>query len=211
MAITFPRELYSYELAVCTFSLMDGVALNRAANGRVISAVDQFDPWILGKFKTRRLMPAERRAWVAWKNSLQGGMKSFLAWDASRQYPITYPNGVPEIIASTWDGEGTLSALAARQLTVGGAPTGFTLVPGDHVGLVEGGAYGVFDVTETAVAGASTMTISVDPFVPLTVFTTAATVVLFRPKARFVLDPDSWEDEGDIEFSPISFQGFQRY
>lgn len=211
MAITFPRQLHSDELAECTFKTNDGVALNRTANNRAISAVDRYDPWISATFRTRRLYPAERHAWAAWKESLRGGMKSFLAYDASRRQPINYPNGVPEILAETWDGEGTLDAIAARSVTVENVPTGFKLMPGDAFGLVEDGHYGWWLVTEESTAGVSSMVISVDPYIPLTLFSTAAVAVLYRPQAEFVLDPDSWETSNDIDFAPITFQGLQKY
>src|SRR5690606_10340341 len=113
MAITFPRELNSYQLAECTFSIVEGVAPSRAGKGRAITAIDQFDPWVMARIRTGPLTHAERRAWSAWKNSLRGGMKHFLAYDQARSWLLNYPHGVPEILAETWDGEAIVTELSA--------------------------------------------------------------------------------------------------
>lgn len=210
MAITFPRELPFYRFKECTFATVEGTALNRTANGRAISAVEQYDPWIQASFKTTPLFPAERKVWSAWKSSLRGGMKSFLAYDASRPEPIAYPKGVPEIIATTWDGTGIVTALSARAATVSGLPAGYQASAGDHVGFVLSGRYSVHTLTESDVAnGSGIISVDFDPYIVQTLFTIGATAVFWRPKARFVLDPESWEESADIDFSPIGFVGLQ--
>lgn len=210
MALPDPRELPFYAFRKSTWKFVEGSALNRTSNGRAISVVDQYNPFIMAEFATRALYPNERRQFSAWKNSLQGGLKSFLAYDQSRAFPIAYPGGVPEIIATTWNGSGITTALSARSMQVSGVPSGYVASAGDHVGLVQDGHYTVHEITEggTATVG-EVLTVSFDPYVPLQMFSIGATAVLWRPKARFVLDPESWEDEGGIDFAPITFTGLQ--
>lgn len=210
MAISYPRDLHSYELIESTFELITFVGINRLENNRAISAVDHLDPYWEAKFITRRLYQHERAAWKAWKDSLRGGMQAFLAYDITRKYPIAYPNGVPEIIATTWNGQGDVTALSGRLITCTGAPSGFTLKPGDMVGLVESGAYGLFRVTEEVVA-TSSIAIPVEPLIPLTLFSTSAVAYLYRPKAMFTLDPESWDGPANMDFASISFSAIQRY
>ena len=209
MVVTYPRDLHNYRLSTCTFTFNDGVSVSRTASGRAVSAVEHSDPYLGLKVQTPRLQISERHPWEAWKDSLRGGLKSFLAYDISRKEPLAYPNGVPQIVAGTWDGTGTLSDLDAHLITATGAPTGFKMTAGDHIGLVEGGKYGVFRVTEDATATTS-IAVSVDPFIPSTVFTTAATVVFWRPKAEFILLSSTWSNPVNTDFAPISFEAVQK-
>ncbi len=203
-------ELHDYRLEGCTFTFQEAVSLSRTASGKAVSRVEYGDPHLRARFLTWNLRVDDRHGWEAWKDSLRGGMRSFLAWDASRPEPLAYLSGVPDIIAGTWDGEGTVSALSAYQITAAGAPEGFQLRAGDHVGLVENDRYGLFRIEANTTAGASTMVVNVNPAVPPGYFTTAATVVFRRPKAEFILLSDTWSNPMDRLFSPISFEGVQK-
>lgn len=210
MTITYPRALHSYSLAECSFLLVEAVSLSRGVGGKTVAAVEVADPYWRAIFRTPNLAHTDKLGWAAWKNSLRGGLKTFLAFDWSRREPKAYPNGVPEILAATWDGEGTIDTLAAYLVTAAGAPEGFVMTAGDHIGLVEDGRYGLFTVTETVAAGASTIAVPVEPAVPLTVFTSAATVVFRRPLAEFILLADTWDERSMVDISPISFEAVQK-
>lgn len=211
MAITFPRELHSYDdLEALTFNVVNGDALNRTDNGRAVSSVDHHNPYIVAEFELGPLYPESRRGWSSWKNSLRGAMKSFLAYDLSRQYPLAYPNGIPSVIAATWSGQGTTIALSARETTIDGVPVGYVATAGDALGFVQDDHYSWHEITEGGTANASEeLVVAFDPYVPLQMFSIGATAVLWRPKARFVLDVGSWRERGDESRSPISFTGLQ--
>ncbi len=215
MAITFPRELVNYDqLVEATFSLVDGTAVNRWANARAISAVEYYNPYFVAKFGTRPLYGPERRDWSAWKNSLRGGMKSFLAYDNTRQFAIAYPAGCPLLtdFGGAWNGQGISTALSARSVTLGGAAVGYVASPGDHVGFVQDGHYSLHEITEGGTAnGSGVLTVAFDPYVPLEMFSIGATVVLYKPKARFILDQESWEEANGQPNKPIpiAFAGSQ--
>lgn len=209
MMITYPRELHSYRLSTCTFTFNDGVSISRTGRGRAVSAVEDSDPYLGLTVQTGRMPLSERHPWEAWKDSLRGGLKSFLAYDISRKEPLAYPDGVSEITTGTWDGTGSLTDLDAHLITATSAPSGFKMTAGDHIGLVEDGKYGVFRVTEDATATTS-IAVPVDPFVPTTVFSTAATVVFWRPKAEFILLSSTWSNPVNTEFAPISFEAVQK-
>lgn len=211
MTITFPRELFSYDhLEACTFMTVNGDAVNRTQNGRAVSAVDHYNPWIRAEIETGPLYPEDRRGWSAWKNSLRGAMKSFLAYDLSRQYPLAYPAGIPGVVASTWNGQGVALSLAARSTTLDGVPTGYVATPGDAIGFVQDGHYSWHEITEGGTAnGSEELTVAFDPYIPLEMFSAGATGVLWRPKARFIIEPDSWQERGDEARSPISFRALQ--
>lgn len=211
MTITFPRELPSYDqLEASTFIPITGDAVNRTGSGRAVSVVNHTDPWIRSQFETGPLYPEERRMWSAWKDSLRGAMKSFLAYDLSRQYPIAYPQGIPGVVASTWNGQGVSISLSAYQTTLDGVPAGYVATPGDALGFVQDGHYSWHQVTEGGTAnGSEELTIGFAPMIPLTIFTIGAVGVLWRPKGRFIIEPDSWKERGDEVRSPISFNGIQ--
>lgn len=211
MTISYPRDLFSYRLGECTFSLVEPVSVSRTGGGRAISAVEYADPYWSARFVTHNpTMPTERKGWSAWKKSLRGGTKSFLAYDKTRCELIAYPKGHPSIIDSSWNGQGTVSALEPRLITALGAPSEFTMHEGDHIGMVENGRYGLFEVQETVVRGGSTIAVPVEPTIPLNIFTAAATVVFYRPRAEFILLGDTWNERGTMEFSPVSFEAMQK-
>lgn len=210
MAITFPRELLSYALVDASFVLDRGVITARHHKGLAGTDSQVREPlWVLG-FETPPMPLGERKAWSAWLNSITGPGRYFLAWDASLQQPLLYPDGVPSIIATTWDGTATVTGLGtAGAIAVSGVPAGFSLRDGDKVGLVQSGVYGLYEVNETCTAsGATTMTVPVQPLVQ-PMFTTSATAVLYRPKAKFKLDPSSVEIDGSIHHSPVKFRAAQ--
>lgn len=203
-------ELHSYELNESTFTFTEQVSLSRSAGGKAVASVEYGDPYLHARFVTLRLALAARHGWEAWKDSLRGGMKSFLAWDASRPQPLAYPAGVPEIVAGTWNGQGTVSAIATHLVTAAGAPQGFMMMPGDHIGIVQSGKHGLFRVTEEVTAGESSIAVPVDPAIPVNIFTAAATVHFHRPKAEFIILPSTWSNPVNAEFSPISFEAVQK-
>lgn len=209
--MTARRELHSYRLQTCTFTFSEGVSISRNAKGKAIAAVEFDDPHLTVRIASGRLDLHERHPWEAWKDSLRGGLRSFLAYDMSRAEPLAYRNGgVPQIVAGTWNGEGTASALSAYQITATGAPAGFTMSAGDHIGLVQGGRYWVGTVEETVTRGASTIVVPINPAIPLNMFGTGAAVVFRRPKAEFILVSDTWSNPVDTGFAPISFEGVQK-
>jgi len=207
MAITFPRELPSYDhLVECTFALVDGTSINRFANSQAVSAVEYYNPYHNIKVGTRPLYGPERRVWSAWKNSLRGGMKSFLAYDSTRQFAIAYPTGCPLLtdFGGAWNGQGVVTDLSARSATISGVAVGYIASPGDHVGFVLDGHYTLHEITEGGTAnGSGILSVAFDPYIALEMFSVGATAVLYKPKARFIIDQGSWEEANGMPDKPI--------
>lgn len=204
------KELHSYALNESTFTFVEQVSLSRSAGGATVATVEYGDPYLRAKFVTLRMGLAERHGWEAWKDGLRGGLASFLAWDASRPEPLAYPAGVPEIMAGTWNGLGSATALAAHLITASGAPQDFRMTAGDHIGLVQSDRYGLFRVGENVAADAGSIAVQVEPAVPLNMFTAGATVVFHRPKAEFIFLSSTWSNPVNAEFAPISFEAVQK-
>lgn len=212
MTITYPRALPHHRLVDCTFSLVEPVSLSRGQGGRAVAAVEFADPYITATFETPPMSWRERSEWEAWRASLRGGLKSFITYDVSRSELAAYPDGVPEIIAETWNGQGAATTVAGYQITASGVPNGFKLMPGDLIGLQAGNPLRrwVGFVSEEATAGASTITVPVEPALPTTIFGIGATVVFYRPHAEFILLSDTWSCSKRDFLAPVSFEAVQK-
>jgi hypothetical protein len=212
MAITFPRALpEGFDYEDFSFELVDSVSFSRTDEARVISTVQYADPYWRLTVKTEPLDQRDRKRWSSWYLSLQGGLQGFLTWDRSRPYPYAYPEGVPFLTASPpWDGEGSLSSIEARELVATGAPFGFQLEDGDLVGLVEGGRQHAFEVAEAcSVVSGGTITIPINPAVPLAAFTVAATVVFYRPQLLMKVLPGSFVCPSVGGLANVTFEAVQ--
>lgn len=210
MAIASVRELPFISAAECTFMLDPGTSVARHNKGMAGTVSQNREPVWTMHLETGKLKHEVRNQWQAWHHTLRGGLRFFLAWDISRQEPRAYPNGVPEIVAATWDGEGTVSSLStAGQIDASGAPAGFQLMVGDRVGLVESGRYGYFDVVEDATAdGSGDISITVEPLVQ-DLFSTSAVVVFRRPKAKMQIVKGSFGSTSTYDLTPVSFDAVQ--
>lgn len=151
----------------------------------------------------------------AWLDSQRGGLRTFLAHDPLKPYPVSYTKAAMLALAraggGAFDGTATLTALSASGFTLAGLPNGFLLKAGDHVGLIQSGRYGVFRILEDVTAtpgGAAALT--VEPRVPTNLFTTAASATLVRPSCSMILDPASSPSSRTAgSRAPISFSGIQ--
>jgi hypothetical protein len=213
MAIAYPRELPHYLLEECSFRLVEAVTSVTSHSGAKINMTMMSDPiWTLD-VTTLPMWDDERREWTAWKNSLRGGLRSFVAYDATRN-PGAYPlASSPGQISTEWDGTATVANLGlSGQLGLSGLPSGYRASVGDRVSLHQpNGSIGYYEVLEDAVAsGGGAITLSVSPLLHTTIFTTAATARLWQARAKFVIDWQSWQESTVGGPSSISFRAVQR-
>lgn len=213
MAITYPRELFSYSLSEGALELADNVAMSPSGNGTFINLSRVNDPVWLYRLTSGLIYPADVAAWSAWAKSLQGGLKTFLAYDVRRRAPLAYPDAEgPSDIAAGWSGLATATALGlGGALALSGLPAYYTLSAGDRIGLEQGGRYGYYEIIETVTAtSGGVATVTVIPFLHTVYFTTSAVVRVWRPKAKLVLNWSSWREPTTQEPQQISFTAFQR-
>jgi len=211
MAIIFPRSLPDYNLTRGTIRLVDPVASSASHAGAKLNLSRVADPAWIFEAETMQLWDAERRPWTAWKNSLRGGLRQFVAYDITRK-PLAYPSAQAAAdISVGWDGTATVSNLGlSGELGLSGLPSTYQVSVGDRIGLEEGGAYGYYEVIEDAAAVAGAVTVTVAPLLHLSIFTNAAVARLWLPLAKFVLDWQSWSEETIGGPSSISFTAYQR-
>lgn len=202
-------EVPFYHFEDCVFALQDNVASSASARGLVINRTRVFDrTWTL-RAKTRPLDRVQRAKWSAWRNDL-GGLNDFLAYDVTLSAPLAYPAALTAAdVGAGWDGTATVTSVGLSGLLgVAGLPASYRAMPGDRVGLEQGGYYGYYEVLDEGIAVAGALTLRVAPLLH-GVFTTAATARLWRPKCKFALAGKSWTEAGPVSPSPISFEAEQ--
>lgn len=202
MAITYPRELPSYVLTAGSITFDDNVVLTPSDKGMMINASQVAEPVAKITVQTGLLYPEQVREWSTWKQTLRGGLQTFVAYDVRYPTPLQYPNPTKETA--------TVSGLTRNTISLSGM-NGYTMRAGDLIGLEQNGRYGYYRALETITAtsgGAIVMTVY--PFVHTYYFTTAAVARLVKPKAKFVLDWKSWTEPETPEPDAITFTGYQR-
>lgn len=215
MTITFPRQLPfdPAGMSECWFDLPDATVLSPSGKGLVINVSQVSDPVWKGMFESGILSRDNQAIWSAWHKSLKGGINTFITFDVRRLRPRAYPNAnAPGDISGAWDGTVAVSALGlSGALSLADVPPGYLFKIGDRVGLEQSSKYGYYEVLEdTTASGGGTATITVTPNLHTGVFTTSAVCRLWRPWCQFVIDPQSWVEQGGFEITPINFAGFQR-
>ena len=202
----------SHRIKVCTFRYLDGT-VSAGVGGENINTSRIHDPKFKALIETPKLQNPDRQMWKAWKMKLHGGINLFKSYDTSNKIPLAYLDADdPNSISAGWDGTCNVSSIGlSGALGLSGLPANYQFKTGDPIGLEENGKYDYYVVVSDVTAtGAGACTASVEPFLRNAIFTTAAIARIWQPFATFVIDPESWSDEGDIRPSPISFTGKQR-
>lgn len=215
MAITYPRTLPGC-VRLATLTLVDNVVGSPSAGGKTINLSQVNDPvWRLS-LSTAIMQERDAAEWIAWKNSLRGGLRSFVASDSRRKAPLAYPTATaPADVSSGWGGTATVTSVGASgALGLSGLPTTYQFKAGDRIGLEQGSPLrrGYYEVLEDVTASGGAATVTVAPFLHAGIFTTSATARIWRPTCELVIDWQSWtEAEGDIPtFASISFEAWQK-
>jgi hypothetical protein len=213
MAITFPRSMPALTWSRVHLRCPRVQSVVRTY-GRMTQVQEVADPLWLGDFTTGGLTPTQMQTLAAWLDSLRGGLKSFLASHPILKRPSQYYAALPatRADASPFDGTASLYALSAYAMTIQTLPAGLVLKEGDRVGLVQSGRYSMHRIIEDATAsGLGEVSITVEPRVNLSLFTTAADVVLDEPKVEMILIPDSLPDlTVQLGRQSVSFSAIQK-
>lgn len=212
MAITFPRALPDVGILSSVFELQRAVNIN-GRRGGAVQVSERADPRWYAEVNFGLMERADYQAVRAWWMSMQGGLNDFLMHDPAHPRPIRYRTGFGGEVrhgGGAFDGTANVDALTATTITISNLPTGFELMDGDYVGLVEGDGRGLHMITEAATASAGVVTVTVEPAVKVNVFTAAATVNFEKPVARMMPLPGSDAFQFGIGPRPFSFKAIQR-
>lgn len=217
MALTFPRPLPECGLRSGTLTLAENVAMSPSGKGAFANLTQVNDPVWLFAGETYTLRPALRAEWGAWKISLQGGLRSFLAFDTRRRAPLAYAGArSPDDIKAGWAGTANVVTLGAGGvLTLSGLPAQYRFTPGDRIGIEQGAPLrrGYYEVIEPAGAdGAGSATVTVAPFLHTALFSPGAVARLWRPVCELVLDwPSGGDENGALpSLGTFTFSAWQR-
>jgi hypothetical protein len=214
MAIVFPRAMPLIGVRTADFAIVRTVSSNRLASGKTQTREYASPIW-----RASVTYPPLGRARIgelqAWLDSLRGGSRLFLAHHPLRPFPIAYPRG-PALVragggAFDWTGTVTAIDVANAALGLASLPAGFKLAPGDMIGLVEAGRYGLFRAIEPVTAGGGgTLTVTVEPRPIAGRFTTGAAVNFKRPACIMIVDPSSTSAaETAATHTPVSFSAVE--
>ncbi|MTH95180.1 hypothetical protein [Roseibium sp. RKSG952] len=195
------------------FRLDQDVSTNQRASG-FVSSVQRSDPRWSVEISTGKLERAQYQIMRTFWDECTTLQHDFLLHDPAHPRPIHYRAGFTGLTRSNgtaFSGTAHVDALTKTTISISGLPNGFKLAYGDYVGLVEGdyrGLHKVIDQQKTASGG--TMTVSVLPLVKTNVFSSAASVNLEKPHARFMPIPNSDDFSFGLGPIPFSFKAIQR-
>lgn len=215
MTVTYPRELHSC-VRVAAIELVDNVVGSPSGGGKInLTQVD--DPTWKLRADTWTLLQATRAGWSAWKNSLRGGLRTFVASDSRLPTPLAYPDAeVPADISVGWAGTAAVATLGlGGALSLSGLPAGYHIREGDRLGIEQGSPLrrGYYEALEDVTAsGGGAASVTVAPFLHTGIFSPGATARLWRPKAEFIIDWTSWTEDEDNrpKYATVSFEAWQK-
>lgn len=214
MAVTFPRSFPLTRFQSARLELVRFTSHNELYGGAT-QAHEMAEPrWSLQAVALPR-RDADFRAWLAWLDSLKGGVGSFYAGDVLACYPVSYPGGFTGLTkavgGAAFTGAGDVDAVTATTITISGLPASFLLKAGDLVGLLKGANRGLHRIVEDATAnGSGIVTVTVEPSVLTSVFDAASTVQFASPVCIMMLAPGSVSYERGPGPQPVSFAGIQK-
>lgn len=201
MAITFPRDLPELPgnrllFNTAEFEPQYQNTVSPFRGGLVQAFNVGADLWAMS-FTTVAMDYQQGTEYMAWLHSLRGGLRTFKAWHPLRRYPFAYPNGFGSMTRGTggaFDGTCTLNAIGVSRdtITLTTLPGNFQFSIGDMVSFPMGGAQCLLRVMEAATAnGIGTVTLTVEPFVPLAASAGTNQVTLVKPWCLAVIDAKS--------------------
>lgn len=217
MAITFPRPfpVVGKLFSDCDFNLQRFDAINHLDSG-ASQVLNTVDPRWHGDWTTAPVDRATAQIWKAWKDSLRGGSRHFLGYDAERPYPKNYPTGFAGLIIAGGSTPFTglavnVTALTTVSIALDSLPASFVFKAGDMVEIDQSTNKGLHTILEDVTAnGSGVATLTVEPFVLTNVFDASATVNLVKPSCIMILDHDTWSAPRGIEAAPITFSAVQK-
>lgn len=219
MTITVPRDIPDIRgrtpFARVTFDPVYNQVVAPTNGGRVQVANVGPDLWKM-YYETRPLAAADALELAAWLQSLRGGARFFKAWHPLRRYPAGYRAGFGTMTRAgggAFDGTATLAAIGVSRdtVTLSTLPAGLALTAGDMMSVPMGDSRALLRVITGGVAnGAGSLTLDIEPIVPLAVVTGVA-VDLVKPWCFAVLDAASVSIPLSTSPGPVSFSAWQSY
>lgn len=211
MAITFPRDFVLEPTVRSPFlpvyqqtqALTGGGSQNAADLGPMMWRCD---------FQTDVTRRADFETWLAWLQSLRGGLRMFKGRPPGRKYPLAHPKGFAGMLyaAAQWSGSGNLSVIGASRdtVTVNQIANGLVLSPGDWFSIPVGSRQHLHKVIEGGTSSGNSIALTVEPTIRPNV-TTGIAVKFDAPWCEMVLDGGKFTATREGRGGSISFSGLQ--
>jgi len=217
VTISFPLLMPTKVFTRSRFKIVAPTTRTRLKSSATFGTAIGAQGW-LAEITTRPLMRDEQGAWLAFFDSLRGGVYSCLLYNPNKEYPLKYKfTGFLGLkIAGTTDNfEGMSSILNkrdARTISLNRLPPAFVLSTGDHVGVIKENRYSLHRVQQDAIANSNGIIydLSVEPSLS-DFFGAGSDVTVYQAKCEFTVDDESVS--GDDETAAphaISFTAMSR-
>lgn len=186
MALTFPRAfpLDGCFTGACSFDLMhqQAMSLTGGAQPNVASMGPSY--W-MASYSTEPLSRDHFAQWVAWLDSLRGGLRTFRGRPALWKWPQNYPRGFSAI---GFDGIGNLSAIGSLRdtITVNEMTNGMILKAGDFLSIPVAARQHLHRIVEGGTVASGSVTLGVEPTIRPNA-TTGVAVLFEAPYCEMVL------------------------
>ena len=168
MTITFPRDLPLNGLLTGQSTFEPVYQQTRAiTGGGSVNVADLGPAMWQADYATDVLTRADFATWVAWLQSLRGGLRLFKGRPPFWKWPQAYPKGFAALTysGSPFTGLGNLSVIGVSRdtATINQLPNGFVLAAGDFFSIPVGTRNHLHRVIEGAVAASNALTVTIEP------------------------------------------------
>lgn len=215
MAITFPRTMPTTRFAPSSLISLERQDAKAPTRGGLVQVAELGTPLWRAMYRTPALPEARGHEWVAWADSLRGGVRQFRAVHPFRRTAFAYPGGYGGLTKHTggsFTGDAVLQAVGVTldTVTLSGLPSTFVLSVGDLLSFSPSGSrQALHRVVEGAIASAGVATVTVEPTVKPG-FTLSATVQLASPWFKAVIDRSSLQVDWQLgRVCTVSFEAWQ--
>ncbi|PBB94976.1 hypothetical protein [Mesorhizobium sp. WSM3862] len=179
--------------------LVESVSVSRSGT-RAMSFVEYADAYWQIAMRTVPLRPEQRLLVEAFKDQSRGGLQTVLYTPKHMCVPQAYWGDASNTALSN---NGNLVSITGNSLVINSVDNGLTLGPGDLISATSGEYNALFRVQGGGVAASNSITITVEPTVP--VYIAATAVIRFKnPIANMRVLPGSFSIDDEI-FPSASF------
>lgn len=170
-------------------------------------------------YATVNLKHSEALQFSAWLRSLDGGLRTFKAWDPRLKYPQAYKAGFGELVKAgggAFDGSCTVTGFAETldSVTINGLPNAFQLTIGDMVSFAWAGTRLLFQLMDSVVAnGSGVAVLPIRPLLPISfAITPTVSGTFVKPWCLAIVDASSVKGPFQVgQSGPISFSANQTF
>jgi len=171
-----------------------------------IQTANRTNPFWIAQYTTNPLRDTQYDAAIAFLDQLQGSMNTFLAYDPRRPMPRAYQTQT--VASDPWTQSGqpnpklVSSDYTASTLSLSAVAAGAVFTSGDYISFQYNNIWYLFRIAVTAVAGGTTITLSVNP-PPPTIAATANLVIRYRKACAEMKMIGNYKETDSVDGKPV--------